>query len=1613
MPTLTEIDEEIKLRGLEIDSEIERRKATDLFANVAGPPVSLAPQQVQDELVAREQPAALFPDIAGQVDFQQQPGPTDPAGVPGEVQASQIAGRPVSTPEVVSPRVDPMILREVQKAMAKPAPNKKTQDFRIPIRVSSKGPGLWDQTKKAWERSGQSIGVDFLYHKVAMGEIEESEAIRAEREFDVRSKKDPIEGRNWAQNLFLQTVQVARPMAEGATEGAAAGTAAAGTATVAGQLGPQVVFPEEIVTVPGAFAAGNVAGSLNFWSQQGSGAIYRQARKQGVSPEAARFAAAAGGPLYAFIEYSQVDKIIPGLGRLKGSLLQKAIKVGVNTAKNIGEEGVQRLITDGAVNIARAVEGQIHASDVPAETKQMALNALDEMKQAAGPLAVLGVPGMAVGVAETIAGQREAPPTEGEPTFTARQPRIPEGEIPQGPEFSPVLAPEVAERVALRERRGPRPISELPIQQPGKTLDEAEKAPGTPVETPEVPAPPTVAEPGVPQTGVQEQEPMAGEADAKAAEAPSAEFKALSKMTKEDAVVHILERDARTLRGQGKDVIAQNFERAAKAFTDPALKAEVRRGMRVEIERAEAEHKQAIEQVKDLAQPTPEADRLAAEDARVEAKRKREAEQVEQINVFKTTDGKKTGITEQQVSLQDGVQVETSTGKPVVLDTEASGGARVEPTPETGAEEAFLGLDLTTLEDRTQATIQATARGKEIADFIGLEEDIFVQVGEGKEVRGISQPGGGIVNIFVPEGATQDDVDKMLIHELGHQLFPKPETDVRFDLRGRHENEKKIDAFTKEKFAEWKARPVAQPTPEVTKPKPTRRIVSDEKMAAAKKRLIDRGTIRTGIDPQGLVDIVTVGVGHFERGLTKFKDWSKQMVADFGNKVKPHLKSIWNDVKSGLDPEVVKLRQAIKGAKLLTPQVQEKQRRERRRRVGRLAGQIKSARGKPGSPEQQVRRATGALKGPLTEYKGIYESIRTPENTDIIDTAAATIRDSEVLSPLTLISTSAAFTKLVDGDALTLGEASLLEQHFGRAWSDLLQTRVPKGDLYWKLFQEAINIPRTLLASGDVSGLGRQARPLGQIHPQLFAQMAVKYHKAFWSQESAESLEAETKRLPYYQEAVDDGVLELPEWGLFTSEVIERAERFAGAGLAENIPLGVGQVVRASERSFVTGLNWFRVAVYSQLRTQQDVGGIKTTKHTRDRIASRINDLSGRSHIKRTAAAKALQPLLNTLFSARFTISRFKPVVTLPTDAVRSLRDGKLSTELKMGAGALMSLAATNFLIMHLVSLAGDDDEVETDFDLRATDGGKLKLGPTRIDLWSGHLQPAQLMARLATGERKSAAGNVFKVSRGKILEDFGRSKLNPQSGLIVDAYTGETFIGERILQPPDPKKGPGRILTGIGVPSWVQGVGRGLLWNRMMFLTVQDTADAYIDSGATMGAVAGMLAWTGTGVTTYLPRASTELTIERNKMAQNKHGEKWEELSESQQKTLSKTPKLQELDKAKRVERNRQQLDLSFVTKEVNRAQQRIRRELPTQIQAKLDELGIRISAPSRQLGKLRLSDKRYEFYQAGIIAELKKQLPGAFKTRTPERRVKFIVDSIKARVRADLRRRIDRNEL
>jgi hypothetical protein len=69
--------------------------------------------------------------------------------------------------------------------------------------------------------------------------------------------------------------------------------------------------------------------------------------------------------------------------------------------------------------------------------------------------------------------------------------------------------------------------------------------------------------------------------------------------------------------------------------------------------------------------------------------------------------------------------------------------------------------------------------------------------------------------------------------------------------------------------------------------------------AAARARITERGNF-TGetlgafnLDPRDLADLVIIGAAKLRRGVTRFADWSKAMVAQFGARIRPHLLRIY------------------------------------------------------------------------------------------------------------------------------------------------------------------------------------------------------------------------------------------------------------------------------------------------------------------------------------------------------------------------------------------------------------------------------------------------------------------------------------------------------------------------------------------------------------------------------------------------------------------------------------------------------------------------------------------------------------------------------------------------
>lgn len=145
----------------------------------------------------------------------------------------------------------------------------------------------------------------------------------------------------------------------------AAGTAAASAVALAGQAGPQIAAPEEIITVPSAFFAGIAAGSTTSNFEIEAGLAYNEMVENGISPDTASKIALGVGTGNAALEMIQFDDLAKSLKILNASdatqpvakkiasyLKNRGVSVVSETAQEVGQEAV----TIAGVNIGSKVD---------------------------------------------------------------------------------------------------------------------------------------------------------------------------------------------------------------------------------------------------------------------------------------------------------------------------------------------------------------------------------------------------------------------------------------------------------------------------------------------------------------------------------------------------------------------------------------------------------------------------------------------------------------------------------------------------------------------------------------------------------------------------------------------------------------------------------------------------------------------------------------------------------------------------------------------------------------------------------------------------------------------------------------------------------------------------------------------------------------------------------------------------------------------------------------------------------------------------------------------------------------------------------------------------------
>ncbi|MCK5610274.1 hypothetical protein KAR91_50845 [Candidatus Pacearchaeota archaeon] len=167
-------------------------------------------------------------------------------------------------------------------------------------------------------------------------------------------------------------------------------------------------------------------------------------------------------------------------------------------------------------------------------------------------------------------------------------------------------------------------------------------------------------------------------------------------------------------------------------------------------------------------------------------------------------------------------------------------------------------------------------------------------------------------------------------------------------------------------------------------------------------------------------------------------------------KAKPPALTKGDDGKS----PVQRVQESLGKAKAVQPKTRAEKRAALKKRVGAAAGALRSS-VKQGVPtEEAIFRSTGLLKGPLTDYEQVYESIDDTMSPEDRQSLFSMIDEHPDLQYFEKINTATSLRKLLAGNALSTGTVNAdvrnIERVFGKAFKPITDVRLEKTSLYDK-----------------------------------------------------------------------------------------------------------------------------------------------------------------------------------------------------------------------------------------------------------------------------------------------------------------------------------------------------------------------------------------------------------------------------------------------------------------------------------------------------------------------------------------------------------------------------------
>lgn len=405
-----------------------------------------------------------------------------------------------------------------------------------------------------------------------------------------------------------------------------------------------------------------------------------------------------------------------------------------------------------------------------------------------------------------------------------------------------------------------------------------------------------------------------------------------------------------------------------------------------------------------------------------------------------------------------------------------------------------------------------------------------------------------------------------------------------------------------------------------------------------------------------------------------------------------------------------------------------------------------------------------------------------------------------------------ALDKVLAGAVPPPHELRALEEVYGSGMVEAL--RLHRG--FGAKLVEALNFPRALVASADLSAPLRQGIMLAAGHPISFAKNFIPMVRAFADDGYYKQAVAALNEAPEAARAEIAGLART------AGKTVGKEESFIGNAVGKNSSLA-SSLMGASERAYSLYLDKLRRDVFNNFTKKLDSTGAGTLSSEKE-YAAFLNRATGRGSEKYLEGN--LGKVANAAFFApNFTMSRF----LAPTSLVTA--DPAVRKQVAKDLGAFVAAGVGGLTLLNQAGKAGILP-VSVEADPRSSDFGKVKIGNTRYDFWGGYQQIARAIAQTATAQTKSpTSGRISDANRAEIIGRFIQSKLSPAAGLLVDVTRGETFSGDRVDITPD-------SLTRQAV-------------SRLTPLVAQDVAQGFAEGG-TRGAIQSLPSFFGVGTSTF-----------------------------------------------------------------------------------------------------------------------------------------------------------------